>query len=121
MKKAGSFKESFGYALAGFRVCFCERNFRIHLICGLLAMLLGVLLGLSPGEFAVILLLIGAILFAEMLNTALESLVDLVTEEYHPLAERVKDIAAGAVLVLCFFAILIGIVLFVPHILLLFF
>ena len=121
MKKAATFKDSFGYAKAGVKACFGERNFRIHLICGLLAMLLGALLDFSPGEFAVVLLLIGVILFAEMMNTALEAVVDLVTEEYHPLAKKAKDIAAGAVLVLCFFAVLIGIILYIPPILALFF
>ena len=121
MSRAGNFPESFGYAKAGVKACFGERNFRIHLICGLLALLLAALLDFSPGEFALVLLLCGVILAAEMLNTALEAVVDLVTEEYHPLAKKAKDIAAGAVLVLCGFAVLIGIVLYVPPVLALLF
>ena len=50
-----------------------------------------------------------------MANTALENLVDLCTEEYHPLAAAVKDVAAGAVLVICMIAVIIGAILFIPH------
>lgn len=83
---------------------------------GALAFLLGVLLRLSGAELAILLLLIGLVLISEMLNTALENLVDLCTVEYHPLAKVVKDVAAGAVLLLCIVAVLVGLVLFVPHI-----
>lgn len=121
MKKANSFRESFGYAWRGFRHCLThERNFRVHTVMGLIALCLGLLLKLSAGEMAVLLLVIAAVLCAEMVNTAFENLVDLCTETFHPLAKTAKDVAAGAVLIFCFFAVLIGIVLFVPRILLLF-
>lgn len=118
MKKAATFWESFGYAREGLKHCFrMERNFRIHTLMGVIAFSLGVLLKLSGAELAILLLLIGLVLIAEMLNTALENLVDLCTGEYHPLAKVVKDVAAGAVLLLCVVAVLVGVVLFVPHIL----
>ena len=116
MKKAGSLKESFRYALKGIGYCLRhERNFRIHCCVGGLAVLLGLIFDLSGAELCVLLLLIAFVLFAEMANTALEKLVDLCTEEYHPLAAAVKDIAAGAVLVICMIAVIIGAVLFIPH------
>ena len=118
MKKAGSFWESFGYAREGLKHCvMAERNFRIHMVMGVIAFCLGAVLKLSPAELAILLLLIGLVLISEMLNTALENLVDLCTEEYHPLAKVVKDVAAGAVLLLCIVAVIVGIVIFVPHIL----
>ena len=121
MKKANSFRESFGYAWRGFRHCLThERNFRVHTVMGLIALCLGLLLKLSAGEMAVLLLVIAAVLCAEMVNTAFENLVDLCTETFHPLAKIAMDVAAGAVLIFCFFAVLIGIVLFVPRILSLF-
>lgn len=121
MKKANSFRESFGYAWRGFRHCLThERNFRVHTVMGLIALCLGLLLKLSAGEMAVLLLVIAAVLCAEMVNTAFENLVDLCTETFHPLAKTAKDVAAGAVLIFCFFAVLIGTVLFVPRILSLF-
>lgn len=122
MKKAANFRESFGYAKQGLVHCIrAERNFRIHLFMGLLAFAFGVFLGISRMEMAVLLLLIGLVLIAEMMNTALENLVDLCTGEYHPLAKVVKDVAAGAVLVLCCVAVLIGVVIFVPYLMVLFF
>ncbi|MBQ1252455.1 MAG: diacylglycerol kinase family protein [Firmicutes bacterium] len=117
MKKAANFWESFGYAREGLKHCIKkERNFRIHMVMGVIAFALGLFLRLTPGELAILLLLIGLVLIAEMLNTALENLVDLCTEDYHPLAKVVKDVAAGAVLLLCVVAVIIGIVIFVPHI-----
>lgn len=117
MKKAESFWESFGYAREGLKHCISsERNFRIHMVMGVIAFALGVILQLTRAELAILLLLIGLVLIAEMLNTALENLVDLCTEEYHPLAKVVKDVAAGAVLLLCIVAVLVGIIIFVPHI-----
>ncbi|MBR5328614.1 MAG: diacylglycerol kinase family protein [Firmicutes bacterium] len=117
MKKAESFWESFGYAREGLKHCIrSERNFRIHMVMGVIAFTLGVVLQLTRAELAILLLLIGLVLIAEMLNTALENLVDLCTEDYHPLAKVVKDVAAGAVLLLCIVAVLIGIIIFVPHI-----
>ena len=120
MKKASSFKESFHYALKGLSHCVRhERNFRIHLCLGAVAFLVGALLDLSGAELGVVLLLIAFVLFAEMVNTALENLVDMFTREYHPLAAVVKDVAAGAVLVICILAVAIGVLIFVPHILVL--
>lgn len=116
MRKASSFSESFGYACQGLRHCIkSERNFRIHMCMGVLAFLLGIVLGITRVELAVLLLLIGLVLIAEMVNTALENLVDLCTDTYHPLAKVVKDVAAGAVLLLCCVAVLVGIVIFVPY------
>ncbi|MGI5874147.1 MAG: diacylglycerol kinase family protein [Bacillota bacterium] len=116
MKKASSFRESFGYACRGLLHCLRhERNFRVHLVMGCAAFLLGAVLGLSGTELAVLSLLVAFVLFAEMINTALENLVDLFTREYHPLAAVVKDVAAGAVLIVCVIAVVIGVLLFAPH------
>lgn len=122
MRKALNFRESFGYACQGLSHCIRkERNFRIHLCMGGLAFLLGLLLGISRVELAILLLLIGLVLISEMVNTALENLVDLYTDEYHPLAKVVKDVAAGAVLLLCCVAVLVGVVIFTPYLISVFF
>ncbi|MGN0963695.1 MAG: diacylglycerol kinase family protein [Clostridia bacterium] len=122
MRKASNFRESFGYACQGLKHCIREeRNFRIHMVMGVIAFVLGIVLGISRVELAVLLLLIGLVLIAEMVNTALENLVDLYTEDYHPLAKVVKDVAAGAVLLLCCVAVLVGIVIFTPYLISLFF
>ena len=94
-----------------------QRNARVHLAAAILAVALGIALHLSPVEFALIALAIMAVLVAEMLNTVAEAVVDLVTSEYHPLARVAKDVAAGAVLVCAIFAVIIGLLVFGPHLL----
>jgi diacylglycerol kinase (ATP) len=76
---------------------------------------MGFLLNLSRAEWLWIILAIGLVLAAEIFNTAIEKLTDLVQEEKHPKAGQVKDLAAGAVLVLAITALLIGIIIFVPR------
>jgi diacylglycerol kinase len=75
-----------------------------------------VLLQLSGTEWAIVLLCCGGVIALEMGNTALEYIVDLVSPEYHNLAKKAKDVAAGGVLIACLFAAAVGLVIFVPHI-----
>ena len=82
----------------------------------LLALLVGLLLRISPVEFAVIFLAVLAVLTAEMFNTVLEICVDLASPAYHPLAKIAKDVAAGAVLISAILSVLIGLCIFLPHI-----
>lgn len=118
MKKSSGFKESFGYALAGVAHCLkSERNFRFHSFAAAVVILCGLFFHLALWEWVAVLLVIALVLMSEMLNTALESLVDLCVTEYHPLAKVAKDVAAGAVFVFCFFAAIIGLIIFIPHIL----
>ncbi len=92
---------SFQYAGAGLKYAFVtQRNFRIHAAIGSVAVSLGLLLHLLPVELALIGLTIGLVLTLELLNTAIEAVVDLVVDtQYHELAKIAKDCAAGAVLV----------------------
>ncbi len=92
---------SFQYAGAGLKYAFItQRNFRIHAVIGSIAVSAGVLLHLLPVELALIGLTIGLVLTLELLNTAIEAVVDLVVDtQYHELAKIAKDCAAGAVLV----------------------
>jgi diacylglycerol kinase (ATP) len=92
---------SFKYAWAGLSYAFItQRNFRIHTVIGTLAISLGVFLHLSAVEIAVICLTSGLVMALELLNTAIESVVDLtVKQSYHELAKIAKDCAAGAVLI----------------------
>ncbi|MBE9177963.1 diacylglycerol kinase family protein [Oculatella sp. LEGE 06141] len=113
---ASNLMVSFTYAWAGLSYAFTtQRNFRIHLTVGTLAIALSMLLHLSSIEVCIIGLTIGAVLTMELLNTALESVVDLtVKQTYHELAKIAKDCAAGAVLVSAFVAILVASVLLLP-------
>jgi diacylglycerol kinase (ATP) len=107
---ASSLFTSFGYAWAGLSYAFqTQRNFRIHLVVGTLAISLSLFLQLTPVEVALITLTCGLVLTMELLNTALESVVDLtVRQTYHELAKIAKDCAAGAVLISAMFAVLVG-------------
>lgn len=101
---------SFKYAWAGLYYAFrTQRNFRIHVIIGSLAIALGIFLDRNAVEMAVIGLTVGAVLAMELLNTAIESVVDLTVQQaYHDLAKIAKDCAAGAVLVAAFAAVLVA-------------
>ncbi|MEA5618233.1 diacylglycerol kinase family protein [Cronbergia sp. UHCC 0137] len=107
---------SFKYAWAGISYSFqTQRNFRIHVVLGTLALGLSVFLRLTPVEIAIIAITSGLVLTLELVNTAIESLVDLtVKQTYHDLAKIAKDCAAGAVLVSSIVALLIAAILLVP-------
>jgi len=85
-----------------------QRNMRIHTVVAALVLVASLLVGVSPLELAALLLTIMLVFVTEMLNTALEFAVDLVTEDYHPLAKLAKDVSAGAVLVSSIGAVLVG-------------
>ena len=110
---------SFRYAWAGLAYAFrTQRNFRIHVVVGVLAIGLGIFLKLSAVEIAIVGLTIGAVLAMELLNTALESVVDLtVKQSYHELAKIAKDCAAGAVLISALAAVLVAGSLLLPPLL----
>lgn len=107
---------SFRYAWAGISYAFrTQRNFRVHTGVATIAVSLCWALHVSNIEIAIICLTIGAVLVMEILNTALESLVDLtVGQTYHELAKVAKDCAAGAVLMAAIVAILVAALIFVP-------
>lgn len=107
---------SFKYAWSGITYAFrTQRNFRVHSGLGLIALTLTVLLRVSAVEAAIVCLTVTAVLVMEILNTALESLVDLtVGQTYHQLAKVVKDCAAGAVLLSAVAAILVAVLIFGP-------
>jgi diacylglycerol kinase (ATP) len=115
-RTATSLFNSFSYAWAGLSYAFrTQRNFRVHLFIGALAVSLSIFLNLSRSEIAVIGLTIGAVLAMELLNTAIESVVDLtVKQTYHELAKIAKDCAAAAVLIAAIAAILVAGFLLLP-------
>ena len=91
-------------------------NFRIHLTAVILVSGLGWFFHLSASEWLWIILAVGLVLITELLNTALELLVDLVSPGFNSQAGKVKDVAAGAVLVAAVIAVIIGAVIFIPKI-----
>jgi diacylglycerol kinase (ATP) len=107
---------SFQYAWAGVFYAFqTQRNFRIHVIVGTFAIALSLYLKLRGVEIAIMGLTIGGVLITELINTALESVVDLTVQQtYHELAKIAKDCAAGAVLISALVSVLVAAVLLLP-------
>lgn len=118
-KVAPNLALSFKYAWAGVRYAFItQRNFRIHTIIGTLAISLGFFLQITPVEMAVIIITCALVMILELINTALESVVDLtVKQTYHELAKIAKDCAAGAVLLAAMAAVLVASLILLPPIL----
>lgn len=109
--------KSFQHAFCGILTSFViGRNIKVHYIAALAAILGGLYFGISKVEFLIILLVSTQVICLEMVNTAIERTVDLVTSEYHIYAKIAKDVAAGAVLVAAIFATIIGGIIFLPYI-----
>ncbi len=109
---------SFGYAWKGIRGCVGkEQNLSFHLIAAVAVVIAGLFFGITRTEWMLVALCIGVVIAAELFNSAIEKLVDLVSPQRNPLAGQIKDIAAGAVLVCAIAAAVVGLIIFVPYLL----
>jgi diacylglycerol kinase (ATP) len=116
--RAATLLLSFRYAFAGIvYLLWTQRNAKIHIVLGIAAVALGFLLRIERGEWLALVLTIVLVLAAEGVNTAVEAAVDLASPAYHPLARVAKDVAAGTVLLTAIGAVIVGLILFVPHLL----
>ncbi len=106
--------KSFGYAFQGIFTALKQQNMRIHFASTIIVIVAGLLTGISTFEWLIIILIISLVIGAEMINSAIESVVDLASPEIHPLAKQAKDIAAGAVLIFAITSVVIGLIIFVP-------
>lgn len=121
MRKIKRFVDSFHYAISGILIAFREeRNFKIHTILAICAIGMATFLSCSPTEWMIILLCIGVVMSAEIFNTALENTMDWLDPQYNKYVKRVKDLAAGAVLVISLAVAAIGLLIFLPKLFLLF-
>lgn len=107
---------SFRFAFAGLaHLLRTQRNFRIELVLGAIAVALAAWLRIAPPEWAALAVVIALVLILEGLNTSLELAVDLASPELHPKAKAAKDIAAGMVLLAALASVAVGIAIFTPH------
>ncbi|MFC1649517.1 diacylglycerol kinase family protein [Patescibacteria group bacterium] len=114
--------KSFSYAWQGLKLCFrYEPNFRIHLIFAAGAIAFGWVLGLESVEWLMLVMTIFLVIILELLNTVLEAIVDLVSPDIKPAAKKAKDVSAAMVLVSAIFSIVVGLILFLPKILFLYY
>ena len=107
--------KSFSYAIQGINTFLkTQHNAWIHAFATVLVIVLGNIVRLSFSEWCLIFLAIALVFITEMLNTAIEFLTDLASPEFHPLAKKTKDVAAGAVLFSTIIALIIGLLVFTP-------
>ncbi len=111
------FLKGFYYAWQGIiHVLRYERNARAHLLFAVLAFLLGIYLRVSNAELAAIFFAVIIVFLAEIFNTAIEKTLDLIDTEHNHRIMVIKDMAAGAVLVSAIAALMLGVVIFMPHV-----
>jgi diacylglycerol kinase len=108
---------SFKHAFRGIALAFQERNFKIHLIMFVLVVIAGIYFSIEDYEWIAILVISALVLSLEVMNSALERLCDLYSTEQDNRIKRIKDLAAGAVLLVAVFAIVIGLMIFLPDLL----
>lgn len=115
------FFNSFTYPIKGLKYAYRnEQNLAFDVGMALLVIIFSFIFKLDASEWAVVMITIGLVLSMELVNTAIEAVVDLVTEEYHPLAKVAKDTSAAAVFVIAIAAAIVGLIIFLPKIIALF-
>jgi undecaprenol kinase len=113
--KNNNFVESFRYAYQGLiHASKGERNFRFHLFAAFIVMIAGIFSGISMIEWIILILCISGMLSLELINSAIERVVDLASPEIHDFAKQAKDMGAAAVLVFACASAIIGILIFLP-------
>jgi diacylglycerol kinase len=116
MAQDNPFVASFGHALRGIAVASRGRNFRVMFTVAVAVVALAAAYAVSGRDWAILVLCIGAVLCAEAINTAVERMADAIRPDPHPMIRDVKDVAAGAVLLLSVAAAIAGVVVFWPYV-----
>ena len=113
------FSKSFYYAFEGFKAVYPQRNFKIHLIIAASVILAGLFFGLSAIEWILIFMMIGVVISAEVFNTAIEEICNLITKklklDYYDTWDP-RNLAAGGVLFVAITAAIVGLIIFIPKI-----
>lgn len=108
-----SLKKSFSFAIKGLLYCVKnERNMRIHIVVATIVLVFSCFFKLNKFEFAILLLTFGMVIFCEIVNTSIETFINLTSPAYNGLAKIAKDVAAGGVFLMAFVSIAIGFILF---------
>jgi diacylglycerol kinase len=107
---------SYRYAVNGILAAFrYEHNMIFHLAAAIAVIAINSMLKVNKTDWLITLILIGLAWMAEIFNTAFEKLADRITTEHDPLIGQVKDLASGAVLIICFFAVVCAIIIYLPY------
>lgn len=111
------FIKSFGFAFEGLKLAVTlDQNVRFHMLIGSIVFLIALLLRIDRFEFLFIVLSIFFVIITEMMNTAIEEMTNLIIQEHRREARIAKDVAAAAVLLSALFALIVGIIVFLPYI-----
>jgi diacylglycerol kinase len=117
MESKHSLLKSFKFAFSGLGIAVTKgRNFRIQLFLGAVAVFLGLVFKISDSEWLGLILIIASVLILELINTAIEELVNIVSPEIQERAKIAKDVSAAAVLIVSIASIFIGAIIFIPRI-----
>lgn len=118
-EKNKQFIRSIEFAFTGIKTVFDEeRNMRKHVLLGIVAIIAGFVFRLSQMEWLWLLLSVFLVWIVEIVNTVFENVVDMFTDfHFHPIGKKIKDMAAGAVLMTAFFALIVAAIIFIPKIL----
>ena len=115
--KSKKISNSFKYAFQGFFTALKEeRNMKVHIVIMLLVIIAGFIYKINPMEWIICILLFGIVLFAELVNTSIETVVDMITPYKDKKAKIAKDVAAASVLVVAISAAIVGLIIFIPKI-----
>ena len=113
MFKNPSFLQSFNHSLDGLWHCIStQRNFRFHLVAAITVFIVGLMYRLSLNQFVVLIFTVGFVVICEMINTAIESTVDMSCAEYNKYAKIAKDVSSGAVLFSAMMAVIVALLIF---------
>ena len=116
-KECKKLMNSFKYAIEGFISSFkTERNMKIHILAAIIVIIAGIILKLNTNEWFVCIIAIVMVIAGELFNTAIETIVDMISPEKNEKAKLVKDISAAAVLILAIGALVCGLIIFLPKI-----
>lgn len=111
------FFRSFKYAIRGIGIVFKEEfNARVHFLAAIVVIVLGFVLKVAWFEWIILILVMGGVFTMELINTSIEGLADLYSTELNPKIKKIKDLSAGAVLVAAITALIIGLIIFLPKI-----
>ena len=109
--------KSFTYAWSGFKELLrTEHNTWVHLVLSIIAVILGLIFNIALGEWSAIVICITMVWTAEIFNTCIEKILDFISTERHPEIKKIKDMAAAAVLIASWAAIIVGAIIFIPKI-----
>ncbi len=110
-KLANSFKYAFQGLISSFKT---ERNMKLHILIMIITIIVGIVLKINTTEWITCIILFGLVISAELFNTVIETVVDMIVQYKDPKAKLAKDISAGAVLVLAISSAIIGLIIFIP-------